>query len=259
MSSAPSLFVSHGAPTFALEPGLLGPALSQLGRDIRPRVTAILVVSAHWQTHGVRVMAAARPETVHDFGGFPEELYALRYPAPGAPQYAAKACALLASAGFASELDASRGLDHGAWVPLRYLAPEADLPVFQVSLPEDADPKTAFDIGKALAPLRAEGVLLMGSGSLTHNLHDVFRGTVDREYAQNFTRWVESSLKKDDTDALLDYRARAPEALRAHPSDEHFLPLLTAMGARAGGDRLRILSGGVTYGVLSMDSFVWDH
>src|SRR5579859_7774959 len=114
MTDAPALFVSHGAPTFALEPGLLGPALSQWGRGIRPRVKAILIVSAHWQSRGVRVMATVRPETVHDFGGFPAELYALKYPAPGAPDYAAKARALLRSAGIPAELDAARGLDHGA-------------------------------------------------------------------------------------------------------------------------------------------------
>ena len=259
MSSAPALFVSHGAPTFALEPGLLGPALSQLGRDIRARIKAILIVSAHWQTRGVRVMATARPETVHDFGGFPADLYALRYPAPGAPDLAREARDLLIRAGISAELDATRGLDHGAWVPLRYLSPDAELPVFQVSLPEEATPESAFAMGKALSPLRAQGVLVVGSGSLTHNLHDVFRGAVDPDYARQFTDWIEATLKRDDTTALLAYRDRAPGSVRAHPSDEHLLPLMLAVGAREPLDVMSILAGGMTYGVLSMDSFVWQH
>jgi 4,5-DOPA dioxygenase extradiol len=259
MTDAPALFVSHGAPTFALEPGRLGPALSQWGREVRARVKAILIVSAHWQTRGVRIMATARPETIHDFGGFPAELYALKYPAPGAPDYAAEALARLRAAGIAAELDAARGLDHGAWVPLRYLAPEADLPVFQVSLPDDAGPRIALEMGRALAPLRAQGVLVVGSGSLTHNLHDVFRGTGDLKYAEEFAAWIESTLKRGNIEELLEYREEAPAAARAHPSDEHLLPLFVAAGARDARDRLQILSGGMTYGVLSMDSFAWDH
>jgi 4,5-DOPA dioxygenase extradiol len=153
MKSAPSLFVSHGAPTFALEPGLLGPKLEQLGERLAD-LTAVAVVSAHWQTANVRVMQTAVPETLHDFGGFPQALYQLRYPAPGAPLIASATAALLKAAEIEASLDDRRGFDHGAWVPLLYLLPKAQVPVFQISMPFDLDAKGAVRLGKALAPLR---------------------------------------------------------------------------------------------------------
>jgi 4,5-DOPA dioxygenase extradiol len=255
--AAPALFISHGAPTFALEPGILGPRLTALGEQLKG-LSAVLVVSPHWQTPGIRVMTTARPETIHDFGGFPRALYEMRYEARGDPGMAAEAARLLRAAGFDVALDEQRGLDHGTWVPLRYLLPRADVPVFQVSLPKDLDPAGAFRLGATLAPLRERGVLIVGSGSLTHNLHEVFQDAVeDAKYAREFAKWVADAVAARAKDRLVDYRRLAPHAARAHPTDEHFLPLLVAMGASAATETPEHIEGGMTYGVLSMDSYGW--
>jgi 4,5-DOPA dioxygenase extradiol len=255
-ATAPALFVSHGSPMFAVEPGLLGPNLHRLGAALSD-ITAVLVVSPHWQTRGVREMSSVAPATIHDFGGFPQVLYGLQYTPPGAPALAAEAARLLADAGFEVALDAARGLDHGAWVPLRYLFADADVPVFQVSLPIDIDAASALRLGQALAPLRARGVLVVGSGSLTHNLYEFRQHVRDPEYAQAFADWVREAVLRHDVEALVDYRRRAPQAARAHPTEEHFLPLLVALGASDDGDRAQLVVGGMTYDVLSMDSFAW--
>jgi 4,5-DOPA dioxygenase extradiol len=258
VTSTPVLFVSHGSPTFAVEPGLLGPKLTALSDNLPAGIKASLIVSAHWQSPHVQVMATPRPETIHDFGGFPPELYKIIYPAVGSPAFAEKASRLLQAAGFPSSLDATRGLDHGAWVPLRYLRPRGDIPVFQVSLPDALDAHGALKMGAALAPLRDEGVMIIGTGSLTHNLREVFRGTTETAYAEEFVTWVRQMLERRDIDSLTHYRQRAPEAVRAHPTEEHFLPLLVALGATSARDELEILQGGMTYGVLSMESYLWS-
>jgi 4,5-DOPA dioxygenase extradiol len=255
--TAPALFVSHGAPTFALEPGVLGPKLTQLGEQL-VGLAAVVVVSAHWQTAHVQVMRTAAPETIHDFGGFPPALYRLQYPAPGAPGLAADAAALLKAAGFAVSFEDARGLDHGVWVPMLYLLPGARIPVFQVSLPFAFNAENALQLGRALRPLRQQGVLVMGSGSLTHNLREI--GQTDPShttYALEFTAWVRRHVQEKDMNALADYRRRAPHALRAHPSEEHFLPLLVAVGASNDEDAVDVIEGGMTYGVLSMESYVF--
>lgn len=254
MTRAPALFVSHGSPMFAVQPGRLGPRLADLGARLRG-ARAILVVSPHWQTRNVRVSVSAEPATIHDFGGFPDELYRLHYPAPGAPALARKAGALLARAGFLVD-EEQRGLDHGAWVPLLHLRPRADIPVFQVSTPHDLDAEGALHLGAALRPLRDEGVVIVGSGSLTHNLHEFFRGAQDGSYAARFAAWVRDKVSARDVDALLNYRASAPHAGRAHPSEEHFLPLLVAVGAGGYDEPLEVLDGGLD-GVLAMDSYAW--
>ena len=253
-----SLFLAHGAPTFALEPGRAGPLLSALGRAL-PRPKAVLVVSPHWMTRDVSVASTARPATIHDFGGFPDALYRLEYPAPGQPALAQEAAGLLAAAGYRVHVDTQHGLDHGAWVPLRYLYPDADVPVFQVSLPEQADAAGAWKLGATLAPLGKMGVLIIGSGSLTHNLHDV-RQLHDAEagYATEFVDWVRSAVVAGDADRLVHALELAPHAARAHPTPEHFLPLLVAAGASAPGARVEVLPGGITYGVLSMESYRFD-
>lgn len=254
MNRAPALFVSHGSPMFAVEPGRLGPRLAELGSRLG-EVRAILFVSPHWQTHDVRVSVSAAPATIHDFGGFPAELYGLRYPAVGAPGLAHRAAALLAQAGFLADVQ-ERGLDHGAWVPLLHLRPQADIPVFQVSMPHDLDAAGALHLGAALRPLRDEGVVIVGSGSMTHNLHEFFHDAHDAAYAGEFAAWVRDKVSGRDTAALLDYRAAAPHAVRAHPTEEHYLPLLVAIGASADGEPLGPIDGGMD-GVLSMDSFAW--
>lgn len=256
MFRAPALFISHGSPLFALQPGASGSQLRALGAGLQD-VRAVLVVSPHWQTPAVAVGSHPQPATVHDFGGFPAELYALKYPAPGAPRQAAVAVSLLQQAGFAVSLDAQRGLDHGAWVPLLHLLPEARIPVFQVSMPHDLDTDGALRLGAALAPLRAQGILVIGSGSLTHNLYEFRREVRDPQYAQAFVDWVRDAVERPDLDALRAYRGRAPHAIRAHPTEEHFLPLLVAIGASHADEKAHWIEGGMTDRILSMDCCAW--
>jgi 4,5-DOPA dioxygenase extradiol len=209
-------------------------------------------------TQEVTVGASAAPATIHDFGGFPAELYALRYPAPGDPELASRIVARLAAHGGA-RLDSTRGLDHGAWVPLRYLYPAADVPVVQVSLPTRFTAADAFRLGELLSPLSAEGVLIVGSGSLTHNLSE-FRGASpaeDAEYVRRFVAWSRQAVTSADTQALVDYLKSAPDARRAHPTSDHYLPLPFSAGAAPQGSRARVVDGGVAYGILSMDAFVF--
>lgn len=257
MNTAPVFFISHGAPTFALEPGRLGPRLKALGKQLSG-LTAVLVVSPHWQTRDVRVMSTVEPETVHDFGGFPAALYDLQYPAAGHPRYAAQAGRLLADAGFAVAMDERRGLDHGAWVPMRHLLPGADVPVFQVSMPHALNTADAFRLGQALAPIRESGVMIVASGGMTHNLHEFRQSGPDAaDYAIEFTHWIRQAVTGNDLERLVNYRQLAPHARRAHPTEEHFLPLLVALGARAGSEAMQLMDGGISHGVLSMESYVW--
>ena len=259
---APVLFIGHGSPENVVLDNDFSRALRQTGQRLaKPR--AILAVSAHWLTPGVRLTTAPAPEQVFDFYGFPEELYRLRYSAPGAPELAEKVAKLTGAAH-----DHHRGLDHGAWVPLFHLLPDAQVPVFQVSMPLSLTTAQAVDMGRALAPLRDQGVVIVGSGSMTHNLYE-FRqaGTRPEAYAQEFAAWVRTAVLADAVQPLIDYRKEAPHAARAHPTEEHFLPLLVAMGAHLGdgvndaagnADRLQVLDGGgIAHGVLSMESYVW--
>lgn len=255
----PVLFVSHGAPTFAMDPGPAGAELAALGREL-PSPRAIVIVSPHWMTRdGVRITGSKSPETIHDFGGFPAELYRLRYPAPGDPQLAQQIQELLSADGWSVAVDNHRGLDHGAWVPLCHLLPAANVPVVQVSMPMPLDPSGALQLGQSLRPLRQKGVMIIGSGSLTHNLYE-FRGSdgAVAPYVEAFADWTANALAHADLAALMDYRMRAPEAARAHPTDEHFLPLFIALGAAGNEYVLRKLRGGVAYGVLAMDSYVFS-
>ena len=241
---------------FALEPGILGPHLRQLGAALQD-IVAIVVVSPHWQTRGVRISGAAQQTALHDFGGFPAPLYALQYAPPGAPALAQDIADLLGQSGLSATLDIQRELDHGAWVPLRHFRPAADLPVVQVSLPYDIDAAGAMRLGQALAPLRDQGVLVMGSGSLTHNLYEFRQPVRDPEYAQAFADWIAAAVMHRDDDALIGYRTRAPHAARAHPTEEHYLPLLVALGASTPDEPRTHIPGGMTDGVLSMDSFAF--
>ena len=254
----PTLFLSHGAPTFALEPSAAAHALDALGRRL-PRPRAILIISAHWLSAGLQVGSHPRPPTMHDFRGFSETLYDLHYPAPGAPDVVKEAIACLAGAGLSASANATRGLDHGAWVPLLRLYPDADLPVLPLSLPATATPTDLLAIGRALQPLRATGVLVIGSGGITHNLGDLRpAGSPVPDYVVEFMAWVAATIAAGDLDALADYRSRAPGAARAHPSAEHLLPLFVAIGAagEAWTNALR-MPGEVGYGVIGMDHFLF--
>lgn len=257
MSTLPTLFVSHGAPTFAIEPGLAGAQLREVGRLLgKPR--AIVVVSPHWMTAGVEITATESPQTVHDFGGFPRALYDLEYPAPGAPALAVQVQQQLASCGVPARLDARRGLDHGAWVPLLHLYPDADVPTLQVSLPFDTDAQSAYALGQALAPLAEEGVLIVGSGSLTHNLYEFRSGEAEAApYAREFAAWIRQAVMAGDRARLVQALDLAPHAQRAHPTTEHFLPLLVAAGAAPSSTPATILNGGIRHGVLAMESYVF--
>lgn len=257
MSRLPSLFISHGAPTFALRPGQAGPGLTELGRTL-PRPEAVLVVSPHWMTYAPRVSMASEPETIHDFGGFDPALYRLSYPAKGHPDLATRALAHLRDAGWQPQADERRGLDHGTWVPLMHLFPDADVPVFQVSMPQWMDAATAWAFGQALAPLADEGVLIVGSGSLTHNLYE-FRGgqASDEPYVIKFAAWVREAVEQGDRERLLRTLDDAPEAHRAHPTPEHFWPLLVAAGAAKEMKPACVIEGGIEHGMLAMDAYVF--
>jgi 4,5-DOPA dioxygenase extradiol len=256
-----SLFVPHGAPTFALRPGAAGAALSRVAATL-PRPRAVIVVSAHWDTAEPAVGLADRPETLHDYWGFPRELYAIRYPATGCKEAAAEVLAGLRQAGFAAVGDGGRGLDHGAWIPLRLMFPEADVPVIPLSIQAAQGPAHHLAVGRALAPLVARGFLVVASGNLTHNLRDfqaasMGGGAALPAYVREFPDWIWQRLEAGDLPALLDYRRLAPAAVRAHPSDEHLLPLYVALGAAGEGARAERLHLGVDDYVIAMDAFAF--
>jgi len=253
----PSVFVSHGSPMHALEPGPAGEAWAALARRIgRPH--AIVIASAHWETDRPLLTGAARPQTIHDFYNFPEPLYRLRYPAPGAPALAQHAKELLLGKGFSAGIDAGRGLDHGAWSPLLYMYPEADVPVVQLSIQPALGPQHHLEMGKALKPLAAENVLVIGSGHLTHNLRDWARGQGEpAPYAREFQDWVKERLESRRIEELTSYRTLSPQGVRAHPTDEHFLPLFVALGAAGDGAPERVYDA-IDSGVLAMDAYVFN-
>ena len=199
---------------------------------------------------------AAQPETIHDFYGFPRPLYQIEYPAPGAPALAERARTLLGEAGFDARIDSERGLDHGAWSPLLHMYPQADIPVVQVSLQTELGPRHHYEVGRALAPLAGEGILIFGSGHMTHNLRDRVRPD-DNAYALEFQAWTDARIRERDHEALIEYRTRAPHAVRAHPSDEHFLPLFVALGAAGRDARAERVHDGIE-GVLAMDAYRFD-
>ena len=251
----PSLFVSHGAPTFAIEPGDAGPRLGALGR-VLPRPAAVVVISPHWMTSRPKVSTTPNPETIHDFGGFDKALYDIQYPASGHPVLALRIIELMQAAGWHAEADDRRGLDHGAWVPLLHLYPQADIPIVQVSMPISLDANAAHALGQTLAPLAREGVLIMGSGSITHNLYEFRAGAPSEDYAAEFAAWIREAVIQGDRQRLLQALAIAPHARRAHPTAEHFLPLLVAAGAAGKLAPATVIEGGIVDGVLAMDSFL---
>ncbi|GAB4175739.1 MAG: class III extradiol ring-cleavage dioxygenase [Rhodocyclaceae bacterium] len=265
MRTLPTLFLSHGSPMHALEPGRAGEAWASLAaRLTRPR--AVLVASAHWESAWPMLASGERPETLHDFGGFPPELYRLRYAAPGAPEIAARAIALLDAAGIRASANACRGRDHGAWVPLRHLYPAADVPVAQVSIQPALPAAHSLEVGRALAPLAAEGVLVVGSGHLTHNLGE-WMARAGRPasaaggtalYVEEFRAWVEAALRDRDDTRITRWAEEAPQARRAHPSPEHFLPLPLAFGAAGPRPHIERIDCGVEGGVLAMDAYVFS-
>lgn len=259
MTTAP-IFVSHGSPTLIFDDVPARDFLLGLGKSL-PRPKAILVASAHWETPSPRITAAPAPTTIHDFGGFPPIMYEQQYPAPGDPALAESIQGLLIKAGIQATLDDRRGLDHGAWVPLKLSWPDADIPVLQLSLQTHLGPRHHYDIGKALQPLTEEGVLIIGSGSLTHDLRSVsWRGPSEEpDWVKSFGDWTDQALKEGRTEDLLNYRRIAPNAARNHPTEEHFLPLFVTLGAGGPDVTPHLLHTSVTFSVLRMDAFEFAH
>lgn len=256
----PVLFLSHGAPSLPLDSGETGEAWRQLGESL-PRPSSILMISAHWETFVPTVSRAVRPETMHDFSGFPAVLNQLRYAAPGAPQMAEAAATALQQAGIPTRQDYMRGLDHGAWVPLSLMYPQADVPVAQLSIQPKRDPAWHVELGRALRPLREQGVLIVGSGAITHNLRAVFRhpdGEPAPVWVTEFCDWVAGRIAEGDLQSLIDYRKRAPHAEQNHPTDEHLLPLFVALGAANDIRSAQHLNRVMTFGMLAMDAWVFE-
>ena len=256
----PSLFVSHGSPMLALTPSSARDFLAGLGGTL-PRPTAIVVASAHWETERPAVNAVAVNPTMHDFYGFPPALYALRYPAPGSPEVAGRVASLLDAAGLGCDLDQVRGLDHGAWVPLLLMYPGHDIPVVELSVQTWQGPQHHLLLGEALAPLRREGVLVIGSGAFTHDLRRMRRQDRDSETAEPdvaaFAEWMWAALATGRVEDVLDYRRRAPFGAAQHPTEEHLLPLFVALGAGGVDAPARRLHASTNYGVLRMDAFAF--
>lgn len=268
----PTLFVSHGSPMHATLDSRAARGWAALGQRIlqtwgRPK--AVLIASAHWETELPMVSTATQPETLHDFGGFPAELYRLHYKAPGAPAVAQQAVALLKQAGLPAAANGCRGLDHGAWVPLRALFPAADMPVAQVAIQPSLDAAHHVRVGRALAPLAADGVLIMGSGHMTHNLGELMpllrsgqtqfgEETTAVAYVEAFRSWVDASLRQRPGSApITAWAEQAPQARRAHPTPEHFLPLLVAYGAAGEAPGVERIDLGVESQLLAMDAYVF--
>lgn len=267
-ATLPSLFVSHGSPMIALEPGVAGAFLARLGPAVdatfgRPR--AIVAVSAHTLARAPVVLGASRHETIHDFGGFPRELYELRYDAPGEPAVAAEVGRLLQQAGLPATVAEAGGLDHGIWTAMRHVYPEADVPVVPLAFVPTQSPAQQFALGAALAPLRRQGVLVLGTGSITHNLRRLFGGVhgapdaqaPEIEESRAFRAWMAERSAAGDWQALFDYRRQAPFAVDMHPSDEHLLPWYAAAGAGGAETAPVRLHASVTHGALGMDAYAF--
>ena len=255
MNTLPGLFISHGSPMLAIEAGQVGPALERIRFNL-PKPEAIVVLSAHWEDDALEVSTAVRPKTWHDFRGFPEELYKIQYPAAGDPVLAEEIISLLQQAGFDAHANAMRPRDHGVWMPLLHMYPEADIPVIQLSLARFYTAKQLYDMGQALAVLRERQVLLIGSGSITHNLVELSWSddAVVPEWASEFRNTVAQYLQSGDYESVLDWK-NLPHLRRNHPTIEHFAPLFFAMGT---GLRMSLVHSSFSMGALGMDIYRFD-
>jgi 4,5-DOPA dioxygenase extradiol len=260
MTRLPTVFISHGSPMQAIEATEASAAWTALAAAL-PRPRAVLIASAHWETTLPMLTGRERLDTIHDFGGFPEELYRVRYDAPGAPDVARRAQQLLREAGYTAAIDGCRGLDHGAWVPLKWMYPDRDVPVVEISVQSELGAEHHLRVGEALAPLAAEGVLIVGSGHVTHNLRDWFASRRDPralDYVPKFAQWLNERLTADDRAAVTNYRELAPSGARAHPTEEHFLPLFVAWGAAGPGARAERFVAALDGPALAMDAYRFD-
>ncbi|SDB87322.1 4,5-DOPA dioxygenase extradiol [Acinetobacter marinus] len=255
MNILPGLFISHGSPMLAIEAGQVGPALERIRLNL-PKPAAIVVLSAHWEDDVLEVSTAVRPQTWHDFRGFPEELYKIQYPAAGEPALAEEIIALLQHAGLDAHANAMRPRDHGVWMPLLHMYPDADIPVVQISLPRFYSAKQLYQLGQALAVLRERQVLLIGSGSITHNLAELnWSDQADvPEWASEFRNTVAQYLQSGDYESVLDWK-NLPFLRRNHPTLEHLAPLFFAMGT---GSRMSLVHSSFSMGSLGMDIYRFD-
>jgi len=263
----PSIFVSHGSPMIALEPGVAGAFMQRLGPAIDAtfgRPHAIVAISAHTATRAPVLLAAPRHEAIYDFGNFDPALFTLRYDAPGAPALAQRVAGLLGRAGLPVHVVDEGGLDHGNWTALRYLYPDAGIPILPLAFVPSQSPAAQFELGAALAALRGEGVLVFGSGSITHNLRRVFASGLhgpddvpEIPESAAFRTWMAERSAARDWDALFDYRRRAPHAADMHPTDEHLLPWYVAAGAGGREAPARRIHASVSRGSLGMDAYAF--
>ncbi len=275
-----TLFISHGAPTLAIEPGETGKLLSTLGATL-PLPDAILVVSAHWDTPIATVSSAVKPETIHDFGGFPKAMYDIQYPADGSPTLANKVVHLLNNSGITIQQE-SRGLDHGAWVPLKLMYPNADIPVTQLSIQSQPSKNLSnqnlaeqrlqaarlnecgahYALGQAIGALQNDNIMIICSGAITHNLRDFFSTKIDVEaldYVAQFADWMGEKIALNDINSLLNYRTLSQFGQQANPSEDHILPLFVALGATNAAAKAKPIRYQLetTYGILAMDTYIW--
>jgi 4,5-DOPA dioxygenase extradiol len=257
----PSLFLSHGSPTLAIEDSPARSFLGNYGKTLgKPR--AIVIASAHFETSRPTVNADERPSMIYDFRGFPDALYRIVYPAPGDPTAAIKVAGLLEAAGFAPAMVKDRGYDHGTWVPLSLMYPEADVPVIQLSIQPQKGAAHHLGVGRALASLKSEDFLIIGSGTASHNLHAFFRGgyrsdAPTPDWVSSFDAWVREKAEGGAIEDLVNYRDQAPYARENHPTEEHFLPFHVALGAAGEGARGEVVHSSHSHGVLTMDAYAF--
>lgn len=254
----PLLFVSHGSPMVAITRDDYSQAMKWMGEDL-PLPKAIVVVSAHWmEDKPIRITAGEKPETIHDFGGFPDKLHHMMYPSPGHPQLADEIMKTLVAGGFPARLE-DRGLDHGAWVPLSLTFPGAEIPVIEVTLQYDMTPADYLKLGKLLAPLRERGILIAGSGGVVHSNPEMRRlkpGEKTDAWAVSFDTWFRERLAKHDFESIANYRVAHPEGARAAPTTEHFDPIFVTLGAAAPEDQVVDVYEGFRGANLSMRTFL---
>lgn len=256
LQTLPGLFISHGSPMLALDPEQVGPALHRLSINL-PKPNAIIVMSAHWESQALEVSTATRPETWHDFRGFPAELYEIRYPASGNIELSERLLERFANANIHANANSTRPRDHGVWMPLLHMYPEADIPVIEISLPMQGSAEDIYRIGKTLAELRQEQILLIGSGSITHNLSELSWQTRQLDtptWASNFRNYIVQKLQQHDFETVLDWE-NLPYLEKNHPTLEHLAPLFFAMGT---GHRFSIVHSSFSMGSLGMDIYRFD-
>lgn len=256
-TGTPAVFISHGSPMVAVQRGAYQDALAEFGRQVRPSV--IVAVSAHWgSADTISINGAMRHSTMHDFGGFPSALYELTYNAPGSPELAERVASLLRAGKWEPKIISDRGLDHGVWIPLRLMYPEAEIPVVELSVPLQFSPEDLYGIGKALAPLRREGALILGSGGVVHNLrlaHFADANHALDPWAAEFDTWFRDAVEQNQLAELFRFRETAPHAQLAVPTFEHFAPVFVALGAGAPTNRVSTIYEGFEHGNISMRSF----